>query len=387
MTRREAVRFAAPALALLAALVAALALGVGAHEAVALVLLAGAIVGGEVVLSLRIGDPEPLPVSYALFPVVAAQYSARAYAVTAGGAEIIAVLLMWATLRRRRGGVSATLATRAAVVIGVFVSYHASFGFLHEREALEPILVSLTLAAISALVLDELARRARGVASAFAGRGPVAWLALGSSGVLMAIGSRGVADRGHLGLWGVALFSSSLLAAWYSFERLDAITRVSRQTIDALTLAPELAGLVPAGHAERVAALSVRVAQRLQFAPDDVRALGAAARLHHLGAVIVDDDNHHELGRVGVHGMTATMLRDIATLAPVRSVLDGRNRAAADVLRIADGYDNFTGGDERRSRDALVALASASEDPYDAVVFEALRAVVEGRREGNVVHV
>ena len=63
----------------------------------------------------------------------------------------------------------------------------------------------------------------------------------------MAIGYRGVDGRGELGVWGPLLFSIPLLGAWYSFERLDSISRTYRQTIEALAMAPELGGVVRAG--------------------------------------------------------------------------------------------------------------------------------------------
>ena len=73
----------------------------------------------------------------------------------------------------------------------------------------------------------------------------------------MAIGYHGVDDEGEFGIWGPILFFTPLLAAWYAFERLDSATLAYRQTIEALAMAPELGGLVPAGHSERVASLAV----------------------------------------------------------------------------------------------------------------------------------
>ena len=89
--------------------------------------------------------------------------------------------------------------------------------------------------------------------ASFSARGRLAWLAIASSGMLMAIGYRGVDGDGRVGIWGPLLFSTPLLAAWYAFERLDSATRSYRQTIEALAMAPELGGMVPPGHAERVA--------------------------------------------------------------------------------------------------------------------------------------
>ena len=83
----------------------------------------------------------------------------------------------------------------------------------------------------------------------------------------MSVGYRGIGGHEGMGLWGPLLFSIPLLAAWYSFERLASIRRTYEQTIVALSVVPELAGLVRAGHAERVADLSVALGRELQSRP------------------------------------------------------------------------------------------------------------------------
>ena len=67
----------------------------------------------------------------------------------------------------------------------------------------------------------------------------------------------GVEGHGGMGLWGPAVFTIPLLAAWYSYEHLALIRRTYDQTIRALGAAPELGGMVRDGHAERVADLTV----------------------------------------------------------------------------------------------------------------------------------
>ena len=52
-----------------------------------------------------------------------------------------------------------------------------------------------------------------------------------------------------MGLWGPAVFTIPLLAAWYSYEHLEVIRRTYDQTIRALGAAPELGGMVRDGHA------------------------------------------------------------------------------------------------------------------------------------------
>src|SRR5207244_13269892 len=103
-------------------------------------------------------------------------------------------------------------------------------------------------------------RKRLGLAATFTQRGRLAWLAVASSGMLMAIGYRGVGGDGRVGIWGPLLFSTPLLAAWYAFERLDSATRSYRQTIEALAMAPEFGGIVPTGHYQRVKTMSSAMA-------------------------------------------------------------------------------------------------------------------------------
>jgi hypothetical protein len=339
-----------------------------------LVVLAVAIAAGEVFV-LRIGAPEPLPLSYALFPVVAVGFDAVPFAIAVmigSAAGIGSTRVAWRTGARR-------LLTRVLVAAAVFVAYRVTFAAFDHHERVGVVIGALVAAALAAVAADEAARWIARKPSAFRGGGSLAWLALASSSVLMALGFRGVDGDGDLGLWGVALFATPLLAAWYSFRRLDAITRVARQTVDALSLAPEFGGLVPIGHAERVALLSAEVGRELRLAPNDLAALDTAARLHHLGAVTLDGDATIEFRSADVSAMTGAMLRDIATLAHPRSIIEGRAGLASAILRVTNTYDDVTEGDDGRATLAIERLRSAPAHAYDAVVVDALAVVVERR--------
>ena len=121
-------------------------------------------------------------------------------------------------------------------------------------------------------------------------RGRLAWLAVASSGMLMAIGYGGVERQGRARNLGRRCSSPlPLAAAWYAFERLDSATLAYRQTIESLAMAPELGGLVPAGHAERVATLVGSMGRRLGLPETDLDDLEMAALLHHVGQVTLDD--------------------------------------------------------------------------------------------------
>jgi HD-GYP domain-containing protein (c-di-GMP phosphodiesterase class II) len=339
-----------------------------------LVLLGVAVAAGEV-LVLRIGRPGPIPLSYAIYPVIAARFSVPAFAVAVAAGTVAGLLVSRPTVVE--GG--RRLLCRIAVAAAVVAAYRSTFGALDHQEVARVVLTALAAAALAAIVVDELVRFGLRRRSAFAGRGLLAWLTVASSGALMALGYRGVDGRGIVGLWGVALFATPLLAAWYSFERVDRITRISAQTVDALSRVPEYAGLVDDGHGERVAALAVAMGDRLDLGPSQLSALDTAARLHHLGAVTLDGDRVVAVGCGDVAPVTAAMLHDIEELGAPRSIIEGTAGTATAVLHVANAYDELVAGDDRRASSAIGALRSAPEDAYDPVVVDALVRVVEER--------
>ena len=206
----------------------------------------------------------------------------------------------------------------------------------------------------------------------------------------MAVGERGVGGAGHLGVWGPLLFAIPLFAAWYSFERIDAMRRTHQQTIEALAMAPEFAGLVPRGHAARVAAVSRSMGMRLGFAPQSLATLETAAWLHHLGAVTLDDPSQGApiAPSTTVSHVTADMLRSIDALAPAGEVvaragsrrsftfLDARGSTAALVLQYANRFDEAVYDDsvDRRVaidgfRDSGQAMTDDERSVIDALEF------------------
>ena len=102
--------------------------------------------------------------------------------------------------------------------------------------------------------------------------GRMADVALVTSATLMAISAMGVEGSSGMGLWGPAVFTIPLLAAWYSYEHLEVIRRTYDQTIRALGAAPELGGMVRDGHAERVADIAVAMGSTLGFSRHELDA-------------------------------------------------------------------------------------------------------------------
>jgi response regulator RpfG family c-di-GMP phosphodiesterase len=209
--------------------------------------------------------------------------------------------------------------------------------------------------------------------------------------MLMAVGYDGLGGRGGMGLWGPALFSVPLLAAWYSFSRLAAIRRTYTQTLSALSIVPEVGGLVREGHAERVADLSLAVGRELGLEPRELEFLEAAALLHHIGHVCLDDPE--VLGRsvdaFEVARASADMLRQAEFLAPAAELLSpdprpfgGAERSwtsiSGQVLRVASAFDELSeGGQQRLLAGAVEALYSGPGYVYDPRVLAALERVLD----------
>lgn len=381
MSRRKAILAVAVA-AVLGATVAHVAAPGGSIDV--LVLLGAAIVAGEL-LALRLEDGGAIPLSYSVLVVLAAVTTAPRFAVVVLGAELVVAAgrLLDGTVRSRL----LLFATRLAVAgatLGVFRALVSVAG-PHQRVAV--VLGTLGGAAISQVVVDVLVRRVLHLPSTFSPRGRLAWLAIASSGMLMAVGYTGVDGAGRLGVWGPLLFCTPLLGAWYAFERLDAATRSYHQTIEALAMAPELGGLVPAGHAQRVASLARDVGEVLGLHANEVRDLEMAALLHHLGEVTLDapravpaDASDGGVHREVAH-VTGELMRGIRPLANAGDIVAGdadepRRRLAVQVLRIASEYDDLTARDSTPSALAVESLRVAASYEYEGRVIDALERAV-----------
>jgi hypothetical protein len=209
----------------------------------------------------------------------------------------------------------------------------------------------------------------------------------------MALGYRGIGGEGGAGLFSVALFAIPLLAAWYSFERLAAVTRTHRQTLRALSMATELAGFVPDGHGRRVAELCEALAHELGMSGHAIDDIVAAAYLHHLGVVTLDEaPRPDDPDRTGVVAdVTGAMLADIPALAAAGRIVStqaryardlrsgGDDRLAGQVLKVASDFDDLAAGDDSRAGLALEALYASPGYVYDRRVLEALEHVVVAR--------
>ncbi len=347
---------------------AAVELSAPGGRTTSLVVLTGAVVGGELVV-LRPRHREPLPLSYAFMLVIIRAFPAVEALGAIAVAELLAVLLR----------TDPTLARRIATSAHHFVAGAAGlavYAVLWPRHPMNPtawMLTVLAASSITMLVVHESVPYVRTRRIPPVG-GPD--LALVASGMLMAIGFRGVDGHQSVGLWGVALFSVPLLAAWFSYERLAVISRTSEQTIVALSAVPEMAGLARNGHAARVAALSVEVGDAMGLRRAELDDLRAAALLHHLGHLCLDAPEvrehpvePYEVADKGAEILRQTDLAHAGDLLATDAVTVG-----GQILRLASTYDDLR---EECDVDAsLDALAAGPGFVYDRRVLDAFERVV-----------
>ncbi len=379
MTRRRRIAFVC-VLGLVAGGVAHVADPAG--HADVLTFLAAGLVLGEL-LALRLEEDSALPLSYAVLVVLASSFTLREYAVAVLGAQLVSILLR--TTDRNRTWRLAIFVERIAVAAATYAAYQGAWHLLGRREQVAPVLGALAAAAGAQLLVDVSVSSLFRLGASFAARGRLAWLAIASSGMLMAIGYRGVNGHGRVGIWGPLLFSTPLLAAWYAFERLDEATRSYRQTIEALAMAPELGGLVPSGHSERVATLATAMGEQLGLSAPDVRDLEMAALLHHLGQVTLDlpvDARGADPSEVST--VTGAMLREIRPLVAAGEIIAGdvddpKRRLAVQALRLASEFDDLTVRDQVPKDLAVESLRSAPSYVYEERVVVALERVLRDR--------
>jgi hypothetical protein len=368
-------------------------------SAATLALLGAGIVAGEL-FELRPLGRAPLALSLAAMVVLARDATVVEFAVVVVAAELIAAVLR-PTPPSLRGRVVITI-ERLSEAAATVAAYRVVLGALDSAGARVQVLLALAAAAIAGIAVADLwhavreLRRAPTIAAPrvlFPRGGRTADLTLIASGMLMAVGVRGIDGKGDLGLWGVLLFAVPLMAACFAFERVAAIRSVYDQTIRALSAVPEIGGFVHPGHAERVADLAVAIGEELDFGRVELEQLRTAALLHHLGQVCLDEplgDDGPDIGRIANAG--ASILRATGSLAPAghvlaaeplpyrSSVLLPRSIAfGGQILKIASAYDDASGGDTTRASRALDELYRSPGYTYDGRVLAALETVLARR--------
>src|SRR5262249_6470895 len=143
----------------------------------------------------------------------------------------------------------------------------------------------------------------------------------------------------------------------------------------------------------RVAELSVAMGHELGLSASEAEHLEAAALLHHLGEVCLDepeDGRPPEAAAVAEAG--AAILRTTPLLAPAGDVgaaetmrslgpveLEEQVVLSGQILKVASAFDELAEGESARATNALETLLSGPEYLYDPKVLGALEIVLDRR--------
>lgn len=92
-----------------------------------------------------------------------------------------------------------------------------------------------------------------------------------------------------IGVWGIILFFFPLFLARRSFELYTKMRKMYLETIRALAAAIDAKDPYTKGHSERVAQLSVVLAQDLHLSDRDIENIEYTALLHDIGKIGIDD--------------------------------------------------------------------------------------------------
>lgn len=105
------------------------------------------------------------------------------------------------------------------------------------------------------------------------------YVAIACAGMLMGLIYNGI------NMWSVLFVVPFLPVLRYAYNRVAATDQYLLETVRTLAAIPEETGMVPAGHSEDVASLSVAVARELGLSPEDASQVEYAAYLHDIGAI------------------------------------------------------------------------------------------------------
>ncbi len=377
-----------------AAVVALAAAGAAAGLLAAGPWRAAAVLGAVIVVAeltpVRLSDGREVPLSAAALLTLVPLASPAVFAVVVAGSFLPATFVRSGPWRGR------LLAAGLRMVAGA--GAYAAFRGVSAALADGPEARMAALAAAGAVVVAfEVARPLlRGglpECEAFVTAGGLRALAAVSTvGVLMALAVAGTGSGASMGLWGVPVLAVPLLATRYAFERLHAIALTYDQTIDVLSVVPEMGGRTAPGRGRRLAELSVEMGRLLGLRGEELADLERAARLHALGHVTLDADTpRHPVTARSVARATAGMLATDHGLSRPASLVAAsadRDRAAdlatgdrlaAEILRAASAFEASGGAEAGAERSAYEFTRSAG-GVDDRRVIVALERVLERRR-------
>lgn len=222
------------------------------------------------------------------------------------------------------------------------------------------------------------------------------WLAYGM--LAFTGGAMGLVFVG-IGVWPTLVALPFLLVFMYAYNRVAATDQYLLETIRVLSAIPEETGMLPRGHADRVADLAVGVARELGLSPEDAQQVEYAAYLHDIGAVTrqgVHGPDQRQLTEVeGVIAGGVDIVGKVPYLEVAAEILGGREglrdrvsdvdkrrvvSVGAGILRAVDDFETLVQGNDIReplsANDALTEMNLERGVKYDSKVLRAIARVL-----------
>jgi hypothetical protein len=375
-----------------------------------LVLFTAALVVGEN-LELKLAGRPPIPVSFAAVMALArTNTDAGQFSWVHTSAVIVAALVL-STICYTNVKVS----MRAKIFGARIVTYFVGLSIVHfAMTRVEPesqlLYVVLIVGIVAMLGVHEIFSRIDGKNGAYGFFAAAAHASVLAGGVLIGVGYAGTEsftttspETAGNGLGISALFTCAipLLVAWFAFSRYYSALKTYKQTIRALSAAPELGGIVAWGHADRVAQIAQAVGEHLDLDREDLQQLETACYMHTLGDAVLDTtmevDPYEEAEAANI---TADIIRQSGGLdrvadiiedhvRPYRGVVDGnliaQNDIAASIMRVANDYDNISRREETWGSRALASMLAAPSATYNPKALEALESVIGNEKYAALV--
>ena len=350
------------------------------------IVLAGltAVTATTLLLDVHLPQGGSLPLGYALLIALAFLLPGGDYLLVV----LFSVLLSVPVLHRRKGA-AATGATGlrwlvAATAAGATTQLVGELGLGGGDNT--KILVCVVLGGVAFLTADLLTARFASVAGedrVSAGSAWPVYLTVLSAAALLALADRFEHGGSKGSPWMAAIALCPLLISRFSFERYAQASSTYRQTIQALSIVPEVAGMSRPGHAERTATYALALAGELGIEGEDRERVITAARLHRIGYICLDGEEEEapetvdprRVARVG-----AEMLRQTRFLEPVADLVEEvevespeGGTLGATIVRIASRFDDEVAEEPLRARGALEIVSGATIDPVGRQVVSGLR--------------
>ncbi len=205
------------------------------------------------------------------------------------------------------------------------------------------------------------------------------YLTLGCGAALVAVATAG------FGVVMALVAAFPVLITRFSFQRYAGARETLDQTVQALGLVPEMAGLIPVGHSERAAVYAGAVADTLGLGRGPRHRVVTATRLHHLGGVPYDPGDPDEPAAppepLELAASGARILREAGFPEDVAELveqacgggLEGEAPSLeAAVVRVAGSFDDVVGDDAGATSRGLAALSAAAGGTHDRRAVAAL---------------